>query len=151
MPKISLKGIRLTKKQKKIAITTACVLFVCLLLAQFLRKEEFKIQAGSPSEILDHFYNCIQKGDIDKAATFIDRTKIYHGRDIKLSQEEENRQATDLLYTYTNGVCINSYKITDETIKGDTAIVTIETDGVGPIHGEHYTLVKKDSVWKVVL
>ena len=151
MPTFSLKNIKLTNKQKNILITAVCVILTVLILLLIFRKDEFKIQAGSPAETMSEFYNYIQKGDIDKAATLIDRSKIYHGRDVKLSEEEENRQATDLLYTYINGVHINSYKITGENIVGDTAIVVIKTDGIGPIHGDKYTLIRKDSVWKVVL
>ena len=77
MPTFSLKNIKLTNKQKNILITAVCVMLTVLILLLIFRKDEFKIQAGSPAETMSEFYNYIQKGDIDKAATLIDRSKIY--------------------------------------------------------------------------
>jgi hypothetical protein len=102
---------------------------------------------SSPTATVKNFYKYIERGQYEKAASLISSSAINtYGIDKLVSVLQMQSQQIQ----QSGG--ITSFKVTDQTIINDNAVVYFEiTTGDGAVSPGSVNLVKEDGDWKIDL
>lgn len=120
----------------RFTLTTAAVVLLAVVACTV---------SPSPSKTVDSLCRTVERGDVEKAATFFSSGLV--------SKRGIGPLKTDLTNTsfeLKDHGGIKSIKVLKEDVVGDVAEVTIEiTRGNGDIASVHYKLIREQGDWKV--
>lgn len=120
----------------RFTLTTAAVLLLSVVACTV---------SPSPSKTVDRLCRTVERGEVEKAATFFSSGLVS-----KRGIGSLKADLTNTSFELQDHGGIKSIKVLKEDVVGDVAEVTVEiTRGNGDVASVHYKLIREQGDWKV--